>query len=263
MDYKILNNKGERKFLKEAAYKITNFIKDKQIPTIIAIDKSGRPAGLLISYAYKHLYPNEKQPKISFLNPDNLEDGMTIKEKNDSLDNYISKNSEKPILILDEYLTSGNTIKKTKEALIKNGAKKVYTSVLGGDARKRIVDISGMSNLPRWYGFPKTSGVKEEKGKSYPNPTKEALELRKELKQLANEIKEEHSKSKLENILGKIFGSIFSAIGIYYLIRLTTINFTGNIISNNLTNFNLGFFASVILFALGIFLLIHSIKKKN
>ncbi len=265
MDYTILKKQEEREQLKEAAYNISKFIKKHNTPTIIALDKSGRPAGLLISYAYKTLYPDEKQPKVFFLNPGEWHyktkpKTVPLETLNLSLSKYISEHPNEPVIILDEFLASGRTIKRVKNILKNSAVGRIYSAVISRNnyTSKKEVDIVGSKNPElgssfedkRWEGL---SGIKENGGRSFPNPKKGALELRQELKYLASEIT-----PKPRGLLSKIFGFTFILFGLIALIIQNTVS-TGAVISTSQSG-NASFIMEFVLIIIGGFLVFQSFK---
>jgi len=270
MEYKILRNERWRESTKEGAYEIAKFIKEKKIKVIVALERSGRPAGLLVRDIYKQLYPKDRLPKTFFLNPDCLGGNENVEKENTHLYNYILGHQEEPIAILDEYCSSGTTMKNAKNSLTHSGSKKVYCTTLGcaSDLNKtnNFLDIRGGKYIPQWYlGNEKMNKLGKKEIKKYSDEKRnenESVQLRKEFKQLAKEIRDEHSKSKLEGILEKTFGILLSLVGITILLSNKSI-LSGNMISLGINTLNFQSFFSFSLIFAGFFLIFKSIKIRK
>lgn len=52
---------------------LSKYLHDKQIPNIVFIDRSARPAWVALDEYWKNTYPNEKRPNIYFINPDGFD----------------------------------------------------------------------------------------------------------------------------------------------------------------------------------------------
>lgn len=200
--FEISNRYDNGEEMKRVALEITKFIEDKKVKTIIALERSGRPAGLLVLSVYKKIYPNEKVPDVFFLNPNNLDDLNILERRNSLLYKHLIKDKEEPVMVLDEYCSSGDTIKMMKSFLIDFGINKVYCASLGHgeeDPGKRhkydFLDIKGGKYYSGWY-FNKNSIGVGENGERNDASREDVVQLRKEINELSEEIKEEYLQSK-------------------------------------------------------------------
>jgi hypoxanthine phosphoribosyltransferase len=258
----------EREELKGVARDICESIKKNNIPTIVALDKLGRPAGLLISHTYKQLYPHEKQPKVFFLNPGYSgarkieEDSIPIEEgvvrRNPSLQKYIKKTPDQPIMIVDEYSHSGRTIERVKRMLEYSGAKNIHSATLS-DNKNANQRLPGLFINHPWSG---RSGVREIEGRTftdYSSDRKEALKLRQELKDIAKEI-EPKEESKPKKVLERLVASVLTISGLS-LLSYPDLTTTGNVIAKqSFANSDLGFIIAVISMIIGGILFFRSFK---
>lgn len=62
----------------QSCSKITEFVHDNDIPSIILLDRSARPAYIGIKEAWRRKYPDSKQPSIYFINPTGFNDADTL-----------------------------------------------------------------------------------------------------------------------------------------------------------------------------------------
>jgi hypothetical protein len=232
------------------------------VKTIVALDRKGRPGGLLVRQLYNKLYPNEKPLNTFFLNPDEINMDYyylkehtppDLKDKNKLLYRHLLKNPDEPIAIIDEYINSGKTMAYLKEYLEKSGFKEIYSIPFGiRDSNRSFYSdfpgtIVGGAGIPWDLHTDSLVGVREESGKSFAYVTKDARKLRKELKQLAGEISKEHSKNKPSGLEKAI--TVISMLSIVLGIAIGYPSLTGNVVAEHIKG---SITAGALLFVLGI-----------
>ncbi len=166
--------KEEKELLKKRIPQIVEDFRKKGIKNIVALDRSGRPIGLLVYKAWKKMYPDEN-PKLFFISPRNIlgyskEEEVPkeiikeavdlhlriLKEENPQLYKKI-KNKEK-LGIVDEVEYSGIT-KKASLNFFKRLVGKENV-VFRSYENRRSKDYDG---IPYWYGREDLIGVKKVK----------------------------------------------------------------------------------------------------
>lgn len=181
MEYEILSNAWTRGMLKSSIRKVVDFARKKNVSAVVAVERKGRPVGLLFAEAWKALYPEVKPPKLFFLS-----------RENPLIAKHALENPDAPMLVLDNSVSTGITTASARGSLQNMGAKKIFAATLTSRYGKtKGVDLiaEGLFRVP-WAEKPDVLGVYENeyrrlKSDSNPNSAK----LRKELAQLASELR--------------------------------------------------------------------------
>jgi hypothetical protein len=167
-----MNKQDERVVLQAATKKLVGMIAQKKFSAILLAGRSAKCAGILIKSAWEAKYPQKPIPK--FYSLANL--GEPIRNTEDALDGtdhyYIDtkkaarilekkmpslKSIREPVLILDEYASTGDTLGKATEIVKEIGIKNVSCAVL--IARPHIlfpigpgVIYGAAGEIPSFYG---------------------------------------------------------------------------------------------------------------
>ncbi|MBI5148110.1 hypothetical protein HZA33_00335 [Candidatus Pacearchaeota archaeon] len=171
----------------------------RKVGAVVIAGASGAPVGTFFKHVWKILYPNEGVPHLYSLEfvdkmlgikhsveiPE-LKKSEIEKIKRRLLINYpnLFRDMNKPILLLDEYATSGRTLRERKKLLSKLGANEVYTTALSVShylLDKVDITVDRRGNIPEWH---------KESRKQYLRK-----KLARDFKKLAEEISQE-SKNK-------------------------------------------------------------------
>ncbi len=137
--------------LKKYINKIQRFAKEKSIDIIVVTEKSARIVGEILDGM-------KVNKKIIYFVPDIL-----TREKVKNPDFFFKRDFKeillrgKRILILDEYILTGNTLKKIKNFFMNLGSKKVYTATMYKDEKCKFKPdffIKKTFLAPPWYDFP-------------------------------------------------------------------------------------------------------------
>ncbi len=166
--------------LKSSIRKVVDFARKKNVSAVVAMEKKGRPAGLLFLEAWKALYPDLKPPRLFFL-----------QRENPLIEKPASENPGAPVLVLDNSVSTGLTIASARKDLQSVGVKKIFAATLTsryGETKGVDLIAEGLFRVP-WDGTREALGVAEGENwrlKSVPSP--DAAKLRKELAQLASEL---------------------------------------------------------------------------
>lgn len=208
MEYEYLK-KEERDIYKKNILHIVKSAHEKKIHSLVVAGASGAPVGTLFINVWRVLYPNENRPglySIEFVDRtlgikhsfklDKLKKSEIEKIRKKLSLNYPNLDRDikekKSVLLIDEYASTGRTLRARKELLRELGAKEVYTAALTVNYRDYKTDIDKLdikviqSDLPSWYLSSRSKKIVGNKS---------ILEKRKKLardfKKLAQEISEE------------------------------------------------------------------------
>ncbi len=209
MNYKIITDPGHRAIFKSAASNVVRFIRDNRITHVVAIDKKGRGAGLLVREVFKVLHPRLPVPKIYFI------DRLFVSESTLPQYTLLSKIShDEPILVLDDYVGSMSTLVGVANNLRRNLPNKIYSAGLishsNPSATNLRVDLIGARELPPYtesnslgprlniyFDTTNLGVVSTWRGtKARSRVLLNVSQLRRELKELAAEIKKEKAIKK-------------------------------------------------------------------
>jgi len=127
----------ERRRVFVAVEKTVNRIKLNKIKNIIILDKSARAIYIGILEYYRIKYPNEKPPRIYFLNPNSFKhnDHFTAQAVREFANRYkrLMKERSDPVLVLDNCMHYGTTMNATYKLLMTLNFKKIDNFVLFQD----------------------------------------------------------------------------------------------------------------------------------
>lgn len=152
VDYKFFKDEKERNEVFEYSKKISEYLRSEKIADLIIIDRSSRPLYIGVKEYLKAKYPDEKLPGIYFMNPkgfkakeelsrseieeiikdcewksDLVESSRQVRSREDIMkeleDTYteLMKDKEKPILVFDTCIHSGDSLAPVKKFLINSG----------------------------------------------------------------------------------------------------------------------------------------------
>lgn len=188
------------------------FIKEKNIDSIVSIDQSGRMVGWGIFHYY---LPEERKGKTFHYLPigrKNKKNIPILKEDYSSIKKYFEG---KNVFIVDEYVASGGVLARAKELFKELGAKNVYTgaghtSVFKGiDLRlikyPEFINIYNADNAP--YKKLLSFDENEKFVKLNQLPLEEKKYYRDMWREIVKLIKEKRTeKEKIKNLdMGKLF----------------------------------------------------------
>lgn len=137
-EYNFFTNSIERNELFEYSKKIAEYLHDEKIPNLVIIDRSSRPLYIGVKAYWRYKYPEQKAPNIYFMNPSGFktEDSGTNpfhhgNEKPRSeqvvIDDFqqvykrLMEDKDKPVLVFDSCIHSGNTLWPIEQAMRKSG----------------------------------------------------------------------------------------------------------------------------------------------
>jgi len=141
----------ERHDIYEFSKELSRYLHDEQIPNVMFLDRSARPAWVGLDEYWKTAYPQEKRPDIYFINPDGLIPqnrdttvnlgGVIIVISNDLNNDEFARElkgrqfqekytrlegqKDQPIAVFDTCMHFGSTATISMEFLRKNGFKDV------------------------------------------------------------------------------------------------------------------------------------------
>lgn len=164
-----MNKQDERAILQAATINLVERIRQKKFSAILLAGRSAKYAGILIQGAWEAKYPQKPLPK--FYSLANL--GEPIRHTGEALDgadhHYIDtkkaarilekkmpslKSIRGPVLVLEEYASTGDTLRKATEIVKEIGIKNVTCAVL--IARPHILLSRGIiygaiGDVPSFY----------------------------------------------------------------------------------------------------------------
>ena len=160
-DYEILKNPRQREVLKRRAVDLVNLSRRKNC-SLLFLDRGARPLAYLFSKTFLKLYPQEKKPKIGFLNigSEKTNHVNKIKKKNpgkelsfndifeteriEELRQYLQKSTTKERLIVDDLIDSGDTKNLALDLLRSvdpDNNYEFYTFIKSGVDRDRFTEL--------------------------------------------------------------------------------------------------------------------------
>ncbi|MFH1751298.1 MAG: hypothetical protein ABH863_06460 [Candidatus Micrarchaeota archaeon] len=148
---------------------------------IIATEVAGRPLGILFLEAWKRLYPEERPPRIYFINPfGNIPSGKT--RAGLGIIRAIRYKPDIKLLVLDDIRKTGRTESQISRFLVEQGG------VRPENIFHRYFAKEGFGLLPAILKEPFLRGVRTSRRGIVPFRTPLARRARKELRMLADEI---------------------------------------------------------------------------
>ena len=213
-DYDFFAREVERNELFEYCKKIAEYLHDNEIPSLVIIDRSSRPVYIGVKEYWRFKYPDENPPNIYFMNPSGFK---THKEKNDyRIDNPSELRSEKevladfqdvykklmadkdkPVLVFDSCIHSGNTLVPVRRAMIKSGFKDLLIGSINpsdfGSSIKTDFYISEDRPAKGCYPFDRDRMIEKvlysphSVRTSNTNDMDHAIRLRREIKRIMEE----------------------------------------------------------------------------
>ena len=203
---KQLLNPTERAQIVNDLWRMVEHFKEKGTKAIIALDRSGRPYGLLMRWAWAEMYPDESVPDLYFLNSKAVREAehlgpshwsmvaAQVKEKHPYLYGHIKEHPHK-ILVLDDQVWQGHTFKAMEKLVAEIGGKKPMMATWSSFWQQRP---------PSWWYNKGVIGVRPEHdqliseaftiGKAVHG--KEIRQFREDLRGLAHESAQEFHKQK-------------------------------------------------------------------
>lgn len=144
------DNEGEIFDLSEGVVNLINLVNQNKATTLILLDKSARPVGHLFKNVWRELYQDKIMPDIRFINSGREDerkdlDSISLNELKRAHESSING---KVVIVADEFVSSGNSLKRTKNLI-----HKVFPQV------KKMVFTGVTPHLPNWYGKSKMLGV--------------------------------------------------------------------------------------------------------
>lgn len=138
----------ERRELFDYSQKIAEYLRSEKVPNLIIVDRSSRPFYIGISEYLKSRYPEEKMPNIFFMNPkgfkakeemspreireiikdcrakedlgespDHVRNKKEITDEFNDVYKRLITDKEKPVLVFDTCIHSGNSLEPIKKML--------------------------------------------------------------------------------------------------------------------------------------------------
>jgi len=154
---KILEKEEER--LKKWIPKVIEDFRKKGIKNIVALDKSGRPIGLLVWKTWKKMYPNEK-PELFFMDPHNLKIYSKFGDKKTAeTESYLRVHSK---ILKEEHPKLFKKLQKKEKigvvdetvfrGITKESVTQFFQRLLGKDNFAFFSFSESVFNAPTWYG---------------------------------------------------------------------------------------------------------------
>lgn len=228
----------ERRRFYECFMDLTNFVHDEKIANVIFLDRSARPAYLALKECWKIAHPDEPRPGMFFMNPLGfMSRDKTAQEKlkyqafrslgtgekhiryeQPRLEAAILKDlqttyqallaeSDRPMMIFDVCMHSGNNVVPVKKALEKVGCHKLFVGTMNEPPPECAVTADFFHFPEEEGGVCHPFGAIEEVKKSFESvssrknsgsrPVERALATRKEIKALIEEQRAAHAKKQM------------------------------------------------------------------
>lgn len=155
-EYEFFQSETERKELFECCKDLTEHLHEYEIPNLVIIDRSSRPVYVGVMEYWRDKYPDEKMPGIYFMNPKGFKSKEKLTEeelamvaedcmlKGDLLEDHqkarteaeiiaevqetyqrLFEDRDKPLLVFDSCIHSGDTLSPVKDVLEKAGFTKM------------------------------------------------------------------------------------------------------------------------------------------
>ena len=224
-NYTFFTSELARHELFDYSKSISEYIRSEKIPNLVVIDRSARPMYTGVVEYFKSKYPNEKRPNIYFMNPKGFKakEDLTNEEIDEILDSCKKKkdiqesakkirskekilqeledvyknlmhDKDKPLLVFDTCIHSGDSLDSVKKTLIQSGFSDIRIgAVQPSKVNARVTtDYYATQEIPQkeCVPFGKDYMVHKTFNHVYSVVTKDALEressveLRKEIKKI-------------------------------------------------------------------------------
>lgn len=227
--YRFFEFDREQEELFKYCKSVAEYLHDKGIADLVIIDRSSRPMYIGVKECWRHMYPHEPIPGVYFLNPtgfvaisdtpaEKLEDiKLTLEEKGNFTSSELNKSRsremvdeefskvykrlvadrEKPILIFDSCIHSGDTLTPVIESLKRVGFKDVHVgSINPADLGSKVQNdyfITREHPERGCYPFDRDRMIEKTLNHVYsertsdPAKMKRSVELRREIKDIIKE----------------------------------------------------------------------------
>ena len=150
--YEFFPYEAERRDIFNYSKAIAEYLRSENIPNLVIIDRSSRPLYIGVMEYLRNKYPDEKMPNINFMNPkgfkaredltpndiqeiiadcdwkgDISEPSHKVRSQDDILKEFgetyknLMEDKDKPVLVFDTCLHTGNTISPVKKTLELSG----------------------------------------------------------------------------------------------------------------------------------------------
>ena len=227
-EYDFFKYEVARDQLAQYCEKITEYIHDNNVANIVILDRISRPVYIGIMEYWKDKYPGEKKPGIYFMNPKGFKtrESLTVDElfeiqqdcewKDDAVESprqarrerdvtreieetysLLMKDKDKPLLIFDSCIHSGDTLSPVKNTLEKVGFEKLIIGSVNPSDRNSSVETDFFITTERpdngCYPFDRDRMIEKtfdhvySKKNKNPREVSLAIRLRKEIKRIIDE----------------------------------------------------------------------------
>jgi hypothetical protein len=230
-DYELFDDKDERKEVFEYSKRISEYLRSEKIADLIIIDRSSRPLYIGVREYLKAKYPEEKLPGIYFMNPkgfkakeelsqseideiiqdcvwkdDLVEFPRQVRSKEEILEELentykdLMKDKEKPVLVFDTCIHSGDSLSPVKQTLLDSGFSDIKIGAINpSDSNSKVsTDFYITRERPEKGCYPfdrdriieKTFDHVYSKRTEDPRKREKSLQLRREIKSIMNDFME-------------------------------------------------------------------------
>lgn len=226
--YEFFEFEEARKQLFEFTEKIVDYLRKEKISNLVIVDRSSRPLYVGVREYWQKKYPQEKKPNILFVNPngfkaredltedeieelinecdfklDAVETPDQVRPKERIIKEFHEKykllvaDKEKPVLIFDSCIHSGDTLLPMKKIFKESGFTDLRIGSVGpadrGSSVKDDFHLTTQRPVQGCYPFNRDFMVEKTFSSSASKPTKieerraRSIRLRKEIKKIMNE----------------------------------------------------------------------------
>jgi hypothetical protein len=169
--YEFFKYEDERKQLFQYCKSVTEYLHDNQVPNIVIIDRSSRPLYVGIIECWRQLYPEEPRPGIYFMNPkgfkskedvdpddlwemyleseakdDKPEQNLPTRSREEIIAEMeevyseLDNDKEKPLLVFDSCIHTGDSLDPVVKSLRMSGYKDVRVGSINPAERNAKID---------------------------------------------------------------------------------------------------------------------------
>lgn len=205
--YEFFEDAIERQELFDYCKKVAEYLHDEGIADLVIIDRSSRPVYIGVKEYWRHAYPGEKSPNMYFMNPNGFRLKSEAGHKGGERDTrgeveeefaatyrQLMEDKEKPVLIFDSCIHSGNTLEPVKKTMEGLGFEKLLVGSINpsGPSASVQTDFFITRNRPEkgCYPFDRDRMIEKTLYSVSSNPTTDAehraraVRLRLEIKKV-------------------------------------------------------------------------------
>jgi len=233
-DYEFFDNEEGRQEVFDFSKKIAEYLKSESIPNLVIIDRSSRPLYIGVKEYLKSKYPTEKMPNIYFMNPkgfkakeelsqeeideiiqdcvwkeDLNESPRQVRSKEEIIEEFkgtykeLMKDKEKPVLVFDTCIHSGDSLNPVKQSMINSGFSDIKIGAItespGNSKVKTDFHVTNRRPENGCYPFDRDRIIEKTFDHVYskktedPKKREKSIKLRKEIKRIMRDFLEKEA----------------------------------------------------------------------